>query len=271
MSLALWLVACLVALACYHCRHAFMSARQRCDHMSLTLVESTSQNHGRRGGRGPPWQYPHHVLYYSREVDIQERFIMAQEGYKLLFQQSLFHRTLDQEEEEAPLGNIPLCGMGFYWCKMCVRLDYYAQLWQLRDPMAFKFLASKLHTAALALPRPQLFLSSSRSQIKAYQMQQEEERGEMQFATAFYCCLGVFRQSFGLAAAFAFCTLSLAPSTLFSLQSQLLYQLASSSRPCICKNTVTFRFFAKKRIQNAHCKHFTVYLPGNSVKYCKNQ
>ena len=152
---------------------------------------------------------------------------MAQEGYKLLFQQSLFHRTLDQEEEEAPLGNIPLCGMGFYWCKMCVRLDYYAQLWQLRDPMAFKFLASKLHTAALALPRPQLFLSSSRSQIKAYQMQQEEERGEMQFATAFYCCLGVFRQSFGLAAAFAFCTLSLAPSTLFSLQSQLLYQLAS--------------------------------------------
>ena len=74
---------------------------------------------------------------------------MAHIRYKLLFNFILLHRTLD-EEEEAPLGNIPLCGMGFYWCKMCVRLDYYAQLWQLRDPMAFKFLAFKLHTAVLA-------------------------------------------------------------------------------------------------------------------------
>lgn len=188
---------------------------------------------------------------------------MASIWFKLLFYFILLHRTLDEQQEEAPLGNIPLCGMGFYWCKMCVRLDYYAQLWQLRDPMAFKFLAFKLHTAALALqprPRPQLFLSSSRSQIKAYQMQQEEERGEMQFATAFYCCLGEsFARAFGLAAAFAI---------LYSLSCPLLYSLfpyrASSftsqlppTRPCICKNTVTFRFFAKKRFQNAHCKHFT--------------
>ena len=185
--------------------------------------------------------------------------------FKLLFYSILLHRTLDKEQEEAPLGNIPLCGMGFYWCKMCVRLDYYAQLWQLRDPMAFKFLAFKLHTAALALqrprPRPQLFLSSSRSQIKAYQMQQEEERGEMQFATAFYCCLGEsFARAFGLAAAFAILySLPSPPSTLFFLIELAPLILASlpPTRPCICKNTVTFRFFAKKRFQNAHCKHFT--------------
>ena len=157
---------------------------------------------------------------------------MAHIRYKLLFNFILLHRTLDKEQEEAPLGNIPLCGMGFYWCKMCVRLDYYAQLWQLRDPMAFKFLASKLHTAALALqrprPRPQLFLSSSRSQIKAYQMQQEEERGEMQFATAFYCCLGVFRQSLRPCSSLCNSVLSLLPPSIlsFSLQSQLLHKLA---------------------------------------------
>ena len=78
-----------------------------------------------------------------------------------------------------PLGNIPLFGMGFYWCKMCVR--HYASIqWPSR-------LASKLHCTA-ALPSAQarpllllllLLLSSSRSQIKAYQMQ--EEKGEMQF------------------------------------------------------------------------------------------
>lgn len=170
---------------------------------------------------------------------------MAQVVYKLLFQQSLFHRTLDEEEEEAPLGNIPLCGMGFYWCKMCVRLHCYAQRWQLRDPMAFKFLASKLHTAALALPRPrpQLFLSSSRSQIKAYQMQQEEERGEMQFATAFYCCLGVFRQSFGLAAAFAFSAF-----TLFPLQSQPLHWLASPYPALHLQKHCHFPILCQKKI-----------------------
>lgn len=150
---------------------------------------------------------------------------MAQVEYKLLFQYSLFDRTLDEEEEEAPLGNIPLCGMGFYWCKMCVRLHYYAQRWQLRDPMAFKFLASKLHTAALALPRPrpQLFLSSSRSQIKAYQMQQEEERGEMQFATAFYCCSWSLSLELRPCSSLCILVFSPYPSTLFPLQNQLLH------------------------------------------------
>ena len=196
---------------------------------------------------------------------------MAQEGYKLLFQQSLFHRTLDQEEEEAPLGNIPLCGMGFYWCKMCVRLDYYAQLWQPSRSNGLQVFG--LEVAHCGTGLAQALAVSVKFKVTDKGLSNVVGRRKRGNAICNGLLLLPWSLSLELRPCSSLCILYSLPSPLYSLfLIELAPLLASfSSRPCICKNTVTFRFFAKKRIQNAHCKHFTVYLPGNSVKYCKNQ
>ena len=93
--------------------------------------------------------------------------------------------------ERGPLGNTPLFGMGLS-CKMCACAPPPSPSWKKLQQWPWNCIAavgtgtscgSKGNSPPQPSPRP---LSSSRSQIKAYQM---EEEGELQFATAFFCTL----------------------------------------------------------------------------------
>ena len=184
--------------------------------------------------------------------------------FKLLFYSILLHRTLDKEQEEAPLGNIPLCGMGFYWCKMCVRLDYYAQLWQPSRSNGLQVFGLEVAHCGTGLAKAQAQALAVSVKFKVTDKGLSNVVGRRKRGNAI--CNGLLLLPWSLSLEpsalqqpLQFCTLSLAPFyTLF-----FLIELAPSqaslppTRPCICKNTVTFRFFAKKRFQNAHCKHFT--------------
>ena len=158
---------------------------------------------------------------------------MASIWFKLLFYFILLHRTLDEEQEEAPLGNIPLCGMGFYWCKMCVRLDYYAQLWQPSRSNGLQVFGLEVAHCGTGLAKAQAQALAVSVKFKVTDKGLSNVVGRRKRGNAI--CNGllllpwrVFRQSLRPCSSLCNSVLSPQPPSIlsFSLQSQLLHQLA---------------------------------------------